>query len=380
MPGHMNDPITQKNQEVINAFANAFGLEYWKVVERAGLTAIGLPRENRKLPYEGPTIAEMTGLNDAEKRALEAELFGAPRYEWTHHALRGLHGPADPGGGWVSEAYEVVRVTKPQAIKVMAPDVQPGEIAALRAINPNVFLLARLFTGQLHEKRGGGTPEGAARWFANEVADPGDNNSPLNRAYNSGIRYFEVHNEVNLAVEGQGVNWDDGAGFARFFNTVVDTLRPRYPEAKFGFPGLSPGFTFAGRPVDMWEFLRQANAATARADFMCCHFYWGGDGSDYTVAVNDLRRFCDAYPNKLVFCTEFSNNAAHVSREDKADQIAAFYQACRALPANLGGMFVYVLSWRADEHNEGFLRLSADRQRWEPTGMSARLGQKIQAL
>jgi hypothetical protein len=252
-------------------------------------------------------------------------------------------------------------------------------IANLRAINPNLFFMARLFSGQLHEKRGSGGPEGAGRWFANEVADPGDGNSPLTRAYNSGIRHFEVHNEVNLTVEGCGVNWSDGAEFARFFNATVDALKPRYPEAQFGFPGLSPGAPGGVRMIDQWEFLNQARAATERADFMCCHFYWGGDGSDFGVAVNDLRRFCDQYPNQLVFCSEFSNNHPTTSRADKADQIAQFYAATQALPSNLGATFIYVLSWRDDRNNEGFLKLSADKARWETTDMAARLSQRSPA-
>lgn len=379
MPIDLTTPIDQKNQDVINAFSKAFGPDFWGVVERAGLTVIGIPKSNRQLQYVGPTIAELTALTEAEKQRLAEALFGPERLVWDHHALRGLHGPADPGGGWVPEAYEVVRQIRPQAIKVMAPDVRPEEIANLRAINPDLFFMARLFNGQLHEKRGDGTPEGAGRWFANEVADPGDGNNPLTRAYNSGLRYFEVHNEVNLTVEGCGVNWRDGAEFARFFNATVDVLKPRYPEAKFGFPGLSPGPTFNVRPIDMWDFLSQAQAATERADFLCCHFYWGGDGSDFGVAVNDLRRFCDHYPNQLVFCSEFSNNRRDTPRSEKADQIAQFYTATQALPSNLGATFIYVLSWRDDHNNEGFLKLSADKTRWETTEMAARLGQHIPA-
>ncbi len=296
-----------------------------------------------------------------------------PFIKWQAHALPGLHGPADPGGAWVPEAYDVVRNTNVRAVKMLCPDLQPGEVQQIKAIRPDMFIMARLFNGQLSERRGDGTPEGTARWFANEVGDPGDGNSPMNRAYNSGIRYFEVHNEVNLTLEGCGVNWKDGAEYARFFNTVVDVLKPRYPEAKFGFPGLSPGPTFDIRPIEEYAFYKQAKAATDRADFMCAHVYWGVIGN-WKDGVSLTRKVCETFPNKPVFITEFSNNNKDVSDETKADEYAQYYQACQSLPSNLGAMFIYVLSWRDDHNHEGFLRLSTDGQRWEPTGRAARLG------
>jgi lysozyme len=358
------------NQEMINAFSRAFGPTYWEVVTLAGLTDLAVPASNRPLPYAGPPIDDLPNLIDLEKAALKAAL----QLTWIHHALPGLHGPADPGNGWVPEAFEAVRQSKVRAVKMLAPDLQPGEVAALRNINPDMFIMARLFSGQLNNPQGDGTPEGAGRWFANEIADATNSNNPMNRAYNSGLRYFEVHNEPNLSGEGLGVNWRDGAEFARFFNTVVAALKPRYPEARFGFPGLSPGPVAAQRPVEAGAFLQQAADAVARADFLGCHVYWGRDGVTLESALNDLRLLCDLYPHKLILCTEFANNRPDVPREQKADEYARFYVACRSLPANLGGTFVFALSWRGDSNNTGFLRLSADGTRWEPTPMAARLG------
>jgi len=374
------------NQVMINAFYELFGQPAFTRIERAGLAFMAVPNSNRKLPYSGPPIGLIPTLTADEKAALriilakegeEPEPPAVVYLKWEHHALPGLHGPADPGGGWVPEAFEVVRSTKVRAIKMLVPDLQPAEVAGLRAINPTMFIMARLFSAQLNRPQGGGTPEGTGRWFANEVADSGDGNNPMNRAYNSGLRYFEVHNEPNLTIEGVGANWRDGAEFARFFNTVVDALKPRYPEAKFGFPGLSPGPTFNVRPIDMWTFLDQAGAAIQRADFMCTHSYWGGDGTGFDVATRELRKFCDRYPGKLVFCTEFSNNSPNVSREQKAEEYARFYTGCRDLPSNLGGLFAYALSWRDDHNSEGFLRLSADKSRWESTPMAGRLGSHV---
>ncbi len=368
------------NQQLINLFSEVFGEAFWSKVEAASLGWVAKDRATRNAVYSGPAIEDLPTLTDDEKKAIIDELNKKPstktNYVWKHHALPGLHGPGDPGGGWVPEAYAVVRQTKVRAVKMFAPDLQPDEVIRLRQINPDMFIMARLFSAQLGERRPQGfanpTPEDTARWFINEVADRGDGNNPMNRAYHAAsIEYFEVHNEPNLRYEGVGVNWHDGAEFARFFNTTVDILKQDYPKAKFGFPGLSPGSVDGGRPIDMWTFLDQAQAALDRADFLCCHFYWGGDGTGYEVAINDLRKFCERYPHKLVFCSEFSNSSPYESPERKADQYAAFYNACKDLPSNLGGMFAYALSWGRDEGNEGFLRWEHG---WKPTPMASRLG------
>lgn len=368
------------NQQLINVFSEVFGDGYWSKVEAASLGWIVKDRPTRNSIYSGPAIEDLPTLTDDEKKKIIDELNKKPsnktQYLWKHHALPGLHGPGDPGGGWVPEAYAVVRQTKVRAVKMLAPDLKPDEVSQLRAINPDMFIMARLFSAQLGERRPQGlanpTPEDTARWFANEVADRGDGNNPMNRAYvDSNLEYFEVHNEPNLRYEGCEINWRDGAEFARFFNKVVDTLKQDYPKAKFGFPGMSPGTVDGGRPIDMWTFLDQAQAAIDRADFLCCHFYWGGDGTGYEVAINNLRKFCERYPHKLVFCSEFSNTSPHESPERKADQYAAFYTACKTLPSNLGAMFVYALSWARDEGREGFLRWEHG---WKPTPMASQLG------
>jgi hypothetical protein len=192
------------------------------------------------------------------------------------------------------------------------------------------------------------------------------------RAFNAGVRFFEVHNEPNLVNEGLGVNWRDGAEFARFFQAVVEVLRPRFPGAQFGFPGLSPGAVGGPRLIDSAAFLQQARAAVEQADFICTHVYWGQEGVDLAGAIDQLRAFCAQFPRQRIICSEFSNNNPFVEREAKADQYADFYRACGALPPNLGAMFVYALSWRDDRNREGFLELRDDR--WQPTPMAARLG------
>ncbi|MFN8473980.1 MAG: GH25 family lysozyme [Anaerolineae bacterium] len=65
-------PPKLTNQAMINAFANAFGDNFWEVVTRAGQTSLAIPRSNRDLPYQGPPPGEMPGLTDDERVKLKA--------------------------------------------------------------------------------------------------------------------------------------------------------------------------------------------------------------------------------------------------------------------------------------------------------------------
>jgi hypothetical protein len=62
------------NQQMINAFAQAFGDDYWVVITRAGLQWLAIPASNRALLYTGPAPEEMPGLTDEERAQLRAAL------------------------------------------------------------------------------------------------------------------------------------------------------------------------------------------------------------------------------------------------------------------------------------------------------------------
>ena len=62
----------------------------------------------------------------------------------------------------------------------------------------------------------------------------------LTGCYQAGVRYFEVHNEPNLDIEGMSWNWANGAEFGSWLTQVINLLKPRFPEARWGYPGLSP--------------------------------------------------------------------------------------------------------------------------------------------
>src|SRR6185369_8322485 len=145
--------------------------------------------------------------------------------------------------------------------------------------------------------------------------------------YSRGVRYFEIHNEPNLVPEGWTQSWNDGQAFGAWFVDVVNRLRPVFPEARFGFPGLSPGDSIPGLRSAALDFLTGADAACRAADWVGVHCYWVSEEEMNSPAgglgfVEYRRRF----PDKLLLLTEFSNPNPDTDKQTKGQQYQRYYQ------------------------------------------------------
>lgn len=256
------------------------------------------------------------------------------------HALPGLHGPADPAAwAWTDEIFGIIEASGVRAVKVLcAGDIGGEQIRRLEDLGIE-FIMARLFAKFGEPK----SPEE----FVDEIQGATD------RLYGAGVRWFEVHNEPNLhhkdGPEGMWVMWQNGQQFAGFLLKLLDLLRQRYPEARFGWPGLSPGLDFSsnGKPLRYASarFEEEAASAMMACDFICMHTYWGADGSPYTRALADLNDYAERFPDKIIIASEFSNASQHVDKRDKGKEYGDFYiKAQQTLPQNVGALFSYVLS------------------------------------
>lgn len=265
-------------------------------------------------------------------------------YVWPlGHALAGLHGPAEPWADkWNDQAYQIIQQGHIEAVKMLASEelLVRGHENVTKIINRLYgagvrFIMARLFF-QFDDPH---TPQE----FVDSVA-------PAARClFARGIQYFEVHNEPNLHMpgckEGMWVSWQNGREFGAFFQQAVALLKQQLPDAYFGFPGVSPGFDIPKVRADSERFLLEADEAIKQsADFVCMHSYWGIDGSNYMDSIRKIRTFCNKYPHKLVFVSEFSNAASRIGKDIKGREYAQFYTEARKLAPNLGGLFSYVLS------------------------------------
>jgi len=251
------------------------------------------------------------------------------QYPWPPGlCLSGVHGRSD--GRMQEPDFAAVAQARVEAVK-LASSAAPEDVDRLRSINPGMFILVRLFASFK------GRNYGAAE-FAQDLSHD------MGQFYQRGIRYFEVHNEVNLIDEGWTTSWQNGREFGQWFLEVRSRLQALYPGALFGYPGLSPdGVPMSGRTNDV-KFLEESDEAVHAADWIGVHCYWR-DEAEMNAPAGGLgwQEYRRRYPDKLLFVTEFSNPYSDVDRRTKAQQYVKYYQLVRHAPG-VGAVFSFVLS------------------------------------
>jgi hypothetical protein len=290
--------------------------------------------------------------------------------DWTQawpygRSLIGLHGRSD--GELQPPDYEVVQAARLEAIK-LTTHATPASLDKLRKINPQMFVMLRPYVDFREGKSGVRkvTPDDFVHWTADD----------LDRllAYDHTLRYVEIHNEPNVTVEGLGTNWQDGYEFGDWFLEVMSQYRQRFPNALFGFPGLSPGPTSdAQGRLSSEIFIQQAAKAAQQADFVGIHAYWVNERelSDVSLGL-DFARYRERFPEKVLFVTEFGNPVQ--PKPVAADQYSRYYAILRHLPG-LGGAFAYVMStsdsvesprwaWRDEKGNDNGIAAEVGRRRY----------------
>jgi hypothetical protein len=257
-------------------------------------------------------------------------------FEWLPgKCLIGAHGSV--GGVLDDVDLKVIADARLEAVKLELGETRET-IDKLRAINPAMFIMVRA-TSDFSQHR---VP---ANNFISQVKDE------IGRFYRQGIRYFEIHANPNLQSEGWGRSWRDGREFMDWFDKVVKALRKAYPDAKYGFPGVSPGGFLWGWRADAEQFIADAEDAIYGADWVGVNCCWTDVSS---MNAPDGGRWYETYrlrfPNKLVFITEFQNPAANVGGGAKARQYLTFYETLRRRDG-IGAAFAFAIT--AIEGHEG---------------------------
>jgi hypothetical protein len=221
------------------------------------------------------------------------------------------------------------------------PDENKQLIGQLKKIRPDMFIVTRLFFSVDVGNKTKFSPQNFVDFVMNGLAG----------CYQAGVRYFEVHNEPNLDIEGMGWNWANGAEFGSWLTQVINILKPRFPEARWGYPGLSP-------QPNVDAFL-DGSAATANAcDWIGVHCYWqqpphqppfpmNGDNAGFYWHA----KFKPRFTGKMLMITEFSNNSADVPPHDKGAQYADYIKLLRT-ELNLGAAFGFALNWPGQDRNK----------------------------
>ena len=340
---HLTQALVTAGQVVVageriglgDSTGNSSGSHLHLTLKKAGATAAGLTAYPNDIIDPAPFLVVPAA--GAIKPAQAA------KFDWPlNRCLVGLHSRAD--GPVQPPDLEVIKAARIEAVKFLS-SAQPADVDQVRALRPDAFFMVRMFAG-----------------FNNRVVTPADFCSwmeyELKPFYERGVRYFEVHNEPNLQIEGWGYTWQDGRQFAAWFLEVMRRMRQLYPAAKFGFPGLSPGHNIPGQRLELALFLDQADEAARAADWVGCHCYWQDEASLRQpvggLGYEDYRR---RFPDKLLFITEFSNTSPTVDAQSKGAQYVEFYRRLRVAPG-IGAAFAFVVSasanfphevWRAED-------------------------------
>jgi hypothetical protein len=289
-------------------------------LKQAGATAAGLTN------FPGDLVDPLPHLDQSPPAPLTAA-----DYSWPAQVcLAGVHGRA--GEPTMRQAdFTALQQARLEAVKLLTWTL-PGQIDLVRAQNPGVFILARLMTKI-------GAPNQFSDFFVSEVQDH------MAAFYARGVRYFEIHNEPNLTMEGWRSSWQDGREFNRFFMEVYAKLKGRFPEAQLGYPGLSPdGVPAPGVRANDLAFLAESDQAARTADWLGVHCYWQSE-EEMSAPRGGLnyQEYRRRYPDKVLFITEFSNVVFNLDKRVKGQQYARYYQMLRNVPG-LGAAFCYILS------------------------------------
>ncbi len=155
-----------------------------------------------------------------------------------------------------------------------------------------------------------------------------------------------------------GWNWANGGEFGAWLQQVLSLLRPRFPDAKWGYPGLSPQ---SNNPYDADAFLNGSSAAASACDWIGVHCYWQTvNGPQYPMTGDSdgmywRGKFRPRFPGMMLMITEYSNNTASVPADEKGREYAQYIRLLRN-ELNVGAAFAFALSWPGQDGNrEGWV-------------------------
>jgi len=243
--------------------------------------------------------------------------------------------------GEMQEAdWDVVQIAKIEALKFGSP-VSPGDVERALGLKSDMLILVGLSVDTRIQIVN--PADFVQRVESNAVA-----------LYDAGVRFFEIHNEPNLVPEGLGKTWQTGAQFGDWFLQVTGLLRPKLPDAKFGWPGLSPGKPIQGLRYHGPSFLAEAEAAIQQADWIGCHCFWTSE-EDMMSPDGGLQfqQYRDRWPEKPLMITEFSNPLS-TDQHAVAIQYRNYFHML-GQQVGIGAAFAFVVS-SASEPSRGAWR------------------------
>jgi len=225
------------------------------------------------------------------------------------------------------------------AVRLLCGVHPPQAIAAYRSVGAFI-LQARIVYPEIAEGR-------SPAQFVNERREA------IAAFFDNGLGDFEILNDPNLSRGGYGRSWNSPRQFNDWFLQALDRLRALFPNARFGFPGLSPGVADLAmdpqvgrpmRPVGDIDFIDSCREAVGAASFLCVQTYWQNAGMMRDIDAGNtgfgglrwLRIYHERFPNASIAISEFCNNRPGIgiyAPNDAqwrviGDEYAEFYTLC----------------------------------------------------
>jgi hypothetical protein len=234
----------------------------------------------------------------------------------------GVHGRND--SDFHENDYRAIREAKIEAIKMMT-HTRLDVFKRLKADNPNLEIITRLYDGSTFNERGHPSPED----FCGRML-------PLINQLQPYCIKFEIHNEPNHLhrIEGWGDTDDDARDFNQWYLRVYEILKQNCPWAKLGFPGLAI-------PHRDLEWIELCTPAVQKSDWLGVHCYWQtprGQEHNHLVEAWGLRfkHYHKLFPDKIIDLTEVGNSNVQSSipftEESHAREYAEYLAECFKYP------------------------------------------------
>ena len=296
-------------------------------------------------PHMEAEVIDALGISLSESR--EAA------YPWSQPCLVGLNSRV--GGSMQEVDFNVAAQARIEAVRIYN-HTSVRTIQRLRQVNPEMFFLARM-TYPFDTGRVSGREWAAAL------------HSDFSRLFDQGVHYFEIQHAPNLAQFGWRMAWTSGEEFGDWWMDAVATLGKSFPEARFGFPGISPGGQVPGQRMDAEVFTDGADQAMVRADWLGVHCFWRAEAEMNARGLGrNYEVIRERYPDKLLFITEFGNHNLYTNPNVKGREYVKYYQILRHQPG-IGAAFSQVVSAA-----RGFQALIWRNEAGEPTRIVEEVG------
>jgi hypothetical protein len=234
----------------------------------------------------------------------------------------GLHASADPTIS--EEEHQAFAQMRPGLIKVLSFH-SPADIRRLVEAHPQAGWIVRSFLEM------GGRQISPSRFVTDTMPDV---RRTLNELKDKTV-IVELHNEPNLAREGLGTSWANGAEFADWWLDVLGRYRKVLPEVRFIYPGLSPGSSVSAVKIDHIRFLEASREAVEAADGLGVHLYWS-HLYPMSRALDVLDDLIARFRFKQLWITEASNNKGQTTPAAKANQYLQFWHELQKRPVVQG--------------------------------------------